>query len=110
MDKAQKLEEHLNTYMGLEQSSLWNVRNSKMDWHNLYFGKLDRKDIQWAVKDELWQTVRVSMKGISLESKYRTLCTWLYANDFSKQAKIQITNYVTALSRGGLIKPEDYLP
>jgi hypothetical protein len=80
-----------------------------MDWKKLYFGKLDRKEIQRCIADENWQAVRLSMKGVSLEIKYTTLCWWLKHKDASREAQVQITNYVTALSRGGLIKPQDYL-
>ena len=80
-----------------------------MDWAKLYFGKLDRKDIKEAVADQEWQSVRISMKGVSLETKYHTLVQWLKRQEYCKSAQVQVTNYVTALSRGGLIKPKDYL-
>ena len=80
-----------------------------MDWKKVYFGKLSRKEIQEAVKDMDWQAVRIGMKGTSIRVKYDTLKWWLEKQKYTNKAKIQVTNYVTALSRGGLIKPEDYL-
>lgn len=91
-----------------------------MNWANLYFGKLQMKSTLEAVKNERWQGVRRSMKGKSLEEKYSILhqyvaeaetayytCKSLSKEELQK-VYIRSTNYVTALSRGGLIKPSDY--
>lgn len=80
----------------------------KLDWKKVYFGKVSRKDIQKYVPDGEWQVVRYWMKGKALEQKYQALVDWLETCNYSEAAKVQTTNYVTALSRGGLIKPEDY--
>jgi hypothetical protein len=80
-----------------------------MDWKKLYFGYLSRKEIQEHVVKSDWQIIRLSMKGVSTAEKYRILEKWLKDNDYSRSAQVQVTNYVTALSRGGLVKPEDYL-
>jgi hypothetical protein len=82
---------------------------SNLDWTQLYFGNLSRAEIQEAVVDEKWQATRVKMLKAPLQMKHDTLKYWLIQNNFSRQAKVQVTNYVTALSRGGLIKPEQYL-
>lgn len=79
-----------------------------MNWHKLYFGRVPVADMRKYTPDPAWQEVRVDMKGKSLAYKYSALSTWLIRSDFSYASKIQVTNYVTALSRGGLIKPEDY--
>lgn len=90
-----------------------------MDWKKLYFGKVTRSEVFRAVDNEEWQKVRLSMKGVSLTKKYEILSLYLKksveafeSGDIStnemRRAKIRITNYVTALSRGGLIEPEDY--
>lgn len=78
-----------------------------MDWSKLYFGKLDKDKTLKAVQDSEWQRIRLSMKGKSLEDKYKILSDYLGHNE-SEEVHIRITNYVTALSRGGLIKPSDY--
>ena len=98
-----------------------------MDWHKLYFGKVTAKEVQEAIHDDFWQLLRKSMKGKTLEQKYEALNNYVesYLVDKSvfdkfpkgdqlkliehnRKVKVRVTNYVTALSRGGLIKPEDY--
>jgi hypothetical protein len=90
-----------------------------MDWKKLYFGKVARSEVFRAVDNEEWQKVRLSMKGVSLTKKYEILSLYLKksveafeSGDISanemRRVEIRITNYVTALSRGGLIEPEDY--
>lgn len=90
-----------------------------MNWSNLYFGKVSAQAVQEAVKDPEWQKLRKSLKGKSLEEKYDKL-TLYYRNQRLKwvnsqitdyewvMVQVRLTNYVTALSRGGLIKPSDY--
>jgi hypothetical protein len=75
-----------------------------MNWNSLIFGKYNIQKIKEAVKDETWQRVRRSMLGTDLKYKYTCLLQWLGGNDYSLEAKIQVTNYVNALKRGGLIK------
>lgn len=91
----------------------------ELNWHKLYFGRVTAHEVQEAIKDEEWQTLRASLKGKSLEHKYWSLISYL---DTSRErcineiitstefraVQVRITNYVTALSRGGLIKPNDY--
>lgn len=90
-----------------------------MNWAYLYFGHVHTADVLKAVADDYWQAIRRSMKGKSLEIKYHILLDYVttakmkyLAHKISKEEfdKVQIrsTNYVTALSRGGLIKPSDY--
>jgi len=79
-----------------------------LDWALVYFGRTPRADIQKFIPEEAWQQKRIDMKGKSLEYKYLVLINWLKSNEYSYSSQIQVTNYVTALSRGGLIKPEDY--
>lgn len=79
-----------------------------MDWRKLHFGRISPSEVAEAVADDEWQELRVYLKGKSLEEKYRRLDNWLTQQNNSRKAQIQVTNYVTALSRGGLIKPSDY--
>ena len=98
-----------------------------MDWHKLYFGKVTAKEVQEAIHDDLWQLLRKSMKGKTLEQKYEALNNYvesylvdksvfdkfpkgdqLKLTEHNRKVKVRVTNYVTALSRAGLIKPEDY--
>lgn len=79
-----------------------------MNWKKLYFGHVTVSDMRKYTPEPDWQKVRLDMKGKTLAYKYSALCKWLIVSRFSYGAKIQVTNYVTALSRGGLIKPDDY--
>lgn len=101
-----------------------------MDWHELYFGRVSYEEIQEAVADREWQKLRKEMKGRTLEEKYNMLEKYYFATlwylstnyrngAYAKQPpgtyahdvrmlQVRCTNYVTALARGGLIKPEDY--
>lgn len=84
------------------------MKDNKLNWRLLYFGHMPIKEVLEAVQDKEWQIIRLSMKGKSLESKYNTLHRWLNTCQRSRASQVQVTNYVTALSRGGLIKPSDY--
>lgn len=90
-----------------------------LDWRNLYCGHVESQEVAKAVKDYEWQALRRAMRGKSLETKYAmlkgyraTMIARLEAGhideDEWRMVEVRITNYVTALSRGGLIKPEDY--
>ena len=98
-----------------------------MDWHKLYFGKVTAEEVRESVHDDLWQLLRKSLKGKTLEQKYEELTNYVksYLVDESviekfpkddqlkliehnRKVKVRVTNYVTALSRAGLILPEDY--
>lgn len=90
-----------------------------MDWHNLYFGHVSPQEVQEAVKDPEWQALRLSLKGLPLQEKYNKLYDYYWGKYIDwgtyqiedgelRLVKVRLTNYVTALSRGGLIKPEDY--
>lgn len=92
---------------------------SELNWHKLYCGHVSPEEVQRAVHNEEWQELRKSLKGKSLEYKYRSLIDYLgdksvlyfhgqIDREEFRMVKVRITNYVTALSRGGLIKPNDY--
>lgn len=101
-----------------------------LDWKKLYFGHITRAEILEAIHDAEWQKLRLELKGASLEQKYIKLLAYYkskeaeltrnylegkyiplpagaYAHDL-RMLEVRITNYVTALARGGLIKREDY--
>lgn len=97
-----------------------------MDWKKLYVGKVSKNEVMDAIQDPAWQETRIYMKGKSTEEKYGILER--YVNNAKARLKadyeengdrgwyeaecrmidVQATNYITALSRGGLIKPSDY--
>ena len=87
----------------------------ELDWKKLYFGRVSPDEVREAVADPKWQLIRLSMKGKSLETKYTILSNYLASQEpLARDAhelrmiRVRVTNRVTALSRGGLIKPKDY--
>lgn len=94
---------------------------SKLNWGRLYFGHVYVSEVQKAIKDPEWQKLRKDLKGRSLEEKYERLLDYyqkellglgsLPDSEFwgaLRMLQVRCTNYVTALSRGGLISPSDY--
>ena len=85
-----------------------------LDWRSLYYGPVHPQEVAKAVADPIWQRIRLAMHGKPLETKYVILCGYRAAMakhasaEEWRMVEVRITNYVTALSRGGLIKPEDY--
>lgn len=87
----------------------------KLDWRLLYYGHVSPQEVQEAVHNAEWQELRQAMRGQPLETKYTMLRGYqmsqrelkLDAHEW-RMIEVRITNYVTALSRGGLIKPSDY--
>ena len=73
-------------------------------WQSLVFGKYNIQTVLIAVKEDSWQSTRKSMLGTTVEFKYNTLTNWLDKQDWSERSKCQVTNYVYALKRGGILK------
>ena len=69
-----------------------------------HFGFITRDEIMEAVEDDQWQDFRISLKGLSTETKIRKLWEWVESHDTSREAQVQVTNYVNALRRGGQLK------
>lgn len=102
----------------------------EMQWDLLYAGTVHPDEVQEAIKDPEWQELRKDLKGTSLTTKYCALVGYSNMKGLELAAKYRlkdyddkemesyhhelrvlearITNYITALSRGGLLKPEDY--
>jgi len=78
-----------------------------MDWKKLTFGKYKILRIQSAVRDAAWQLLRMNMKGKPLQDKYNMLVEHLEKENYSENARIQVTNYVNALRRAGMVKPKN---
>ena len=89
-----------------------NLSSISMDWRKLYFGKVSPNEVKIAVSDVNWQKIRKSMKGKSLYDKYKILLNYYNSEKIKtnniRLLQVRVTNYITALSRGGLIKPNDY--
>lgn len=76
----------------------------ELNWESLIFGSYSREEIQHAVSDPLWQKMRQLLVGTTLELKYFGLCLYLQARGESRETLVQVTNYINALKRGGMIK------
>lgn len=74
------------------------------NWLAIHSGLITRSEITKYVTNPEWQKVRVSMLGASVDEKYETLKKWLHDNHNSRSAQVQVTNYINALKRGGVIK------
>ena len=74
-----------------------------MNWNKFIYGSYSIKRVLEAVQDPDWQNLRMMMWGTSLETKYQMLEKYAQ-NNLTEEKKIQITNYVNALKRGGLLK------
>jgi hypothetical protein len=77
---------------------------TKRDWDTLVLGSYNQEQIQKAVADSSWQDFRQYLWDLSLYNKYAALQTWLEDQGYSEKSKVQVTNFVNALKRGGLIK------
>lgn len=71
-------------------------------WGSLIHGKYNIQEVLKAVKDPKWQQFRKSLKGTSLVIRHRMLHQYL-GNNPTRRKRIQVTNYVYALKRGGMI-------
>ena len=77
----------------------------KMNWKELHMGQLSTQEIMTCVNDEQWQLFRQSLRGQTLDEKFIRLKYWMRAHQGEYPAKVQVTNYINALSRAGLIDP-----
>lgn len=77
-----------------------------MNWDTLIFGRYNRTAIASAVADPEWQALRISMIGDPLDRRFRKLRLWVDTASPADlpAAQVQVTNYVNALKRGGMIK------
>jgi hypothetical protein len=77
---------------------------SRRTWDPLVFGTASPSAVQRAVADPSWQRLRRSLLGQPLETKFDALHAFLNAAPGDSLRQVCVTNYVHALSRGGLIK------
>jgi hypothetical protein len=76
-----------------------------MNWSSLIFGSYSHAEIAAAVSDPVWQSIRVSLLYTPLETKYAALQEYIGGAP-DPVRRIQVTNYVNALKRGGLINAQ----
>lgn len=79
---------------------------SALNWDKLHAGPLKKEEIQPDhpfINDKKWQEFRKSLKGLSNVEKYKQLSKWLSSHNNSHRSKVQVTNYINALKRGGQV-------
>ena len=73
---------------------------------DLIFGRFNHKQIKIAIVNKKWQEYRLKLKGMKTRNKIHMLEFWLVTNMFSWKSKVQVTNYINALKRGGQLSKE----
>lgn len=78
-------------------------------WRHLIFGAYTVHDVIQAVQDPSWQRMREAIKGAPIGVKFSEITDYINRNKTPQggvphNVKVQITNYVYALKRGGLIR------
>ena len=61
-------------------------------------GTLEVSEIKPAISDPEWQRFRLSLKGLSTETKLERLAQWPIRD---RQDQVRVWNYLNALKRGG---------
>ena len=77
---------------------------NNLNWSALSYGPLTRDEITIYVNDTEWQSLRLSLVGMPSSYKYHELARWLKRNRHDRASQVQVTNYINALKRGGLVK------
>jgi hypothetical protein len=72
-------------------------------YDDLIFGSYSIAVVREAVKDPVWQRFRATLHGLSTERKLEEL-RWYVRSFGHADMPVQVTNYVYALKRGGLLK------
>jgi hypothetical protein len=73
-------------------------------WNKISFGPITQNEIRQHTDNYAWQVFRSSLMGLPLDYKFQKLYLWLEEHDRDRASQVQVTNYVNALKRGGLIK------
>lgn len=81
------------------------MKVSGVPFHLLHSGGITQKEIQRYVHDADWQELRRTLKGMPLMERFSALRGYLDFHQHSRAAQVRVTNYINALSRGGLIAP-----
>ena len=84
-----------------------NLEGVEMHWERLMLKEpLLRVEVTAAVKDPDWQKFRANLHGKTLPLRFLELDRWLWQNEYSREAYVQVTNYINALKRAGMIKED----
>lgn len=76
---------------------------SLAEWNDIHCGYITQAEIRKYIENPNWQTLRESLLGTTLEYKFEKLKEWLEGHSRSREAQVQVTNYINALRRGGLL-------
>lgn len=103
---ADRLDRHTSRHTWEEAQPKGYVQDlSMLDWNSLVMIRpLLAQDVNKYTKDTKWQEFRTELLGLSLEIKNVRLRDWLQYHNFDLPSRVQVTNYVNALKRGGHIK------
>ena len=68
---------------------------------------LTQETIFWAIDDEVWQSFRKQLKGLTTKTKLIKLNEYLVGAPLNKvdRRRVQVANYINALKRGGQLSP-----
>lgn len=75
-----------------------------MKWSKIHAGPITKDEILVYTQNSEWQKLRLHLKQKPLIYRYCKLRNYLNVNN-TRAAQVQVTNYINALARGGLIKP-----
>ena len=80
-----------------------------MKWSKIHAGPITKDEILVYTQNSEWQKLRLHLKQKPLIYRYCKLRNYLNVNKNknknTRAAQVQVTNYINALARGGLIKP-----
>ena len=74
-----------------------------LDWKSIHCGTISKEEIKQFCTQPDWQDLRLELKNKSLEEKFKALKSWLEKHNRSRASQVQVTNYINALARGGMV-------
>ena len=74
-----------------------------LNWSLLHSGPITKEEIALYTPQQGWQALRLSLVGASLNVKFHELQSWLEVNNYNRMSQVQVSNYINALKRGGMI-------
>lgn len=82
-------------------------RRNREAWESFVMKpRTPRHMIMEAVREDAWYDLRKKMKGTSMDERYDLLMKWLEEHRFDERSRIQVSNYVNALKRAGMLPME----
>jgi hypothetical protein len=76
----------------------------RSSYDDLIFGMFSPSDVKEAVNDTEWQLFRLSLKGLPTDMKLAELRRYAEDRQGDERMYVQVTNYIYALKRGGLLR------